>query len=48
MVPGGAQGRDIPFIYGVLKVLIAEGWYDGRFVEGQTVGFEELKQHVEL
>ena len=42
-----AQGGDIPFIYGVLKVLIAEGWYDGRFVEGQTVGFEELKQHVE-
>ena len=42
-----AQGGDIPFLYGVLKVLLAEGWHDPRFVAEHTVGFDELKQHVE-
>ncbi len=38
-----SQGGDIAFIYGVLKILIENGWYDKNFVENFTRGFDELK-----
>ncbi len=38
-----SQGGDIAFIYGVLKILIENGWYDKNFVENFTGGFDELK-----
>jgi anaerobic selenocysteine-containing dehydrogenase len=38
-----AQGGDIAFLYGVLKILLTNGWYDRAFVEGHTEGFEELR-----
>jgi len=37
-----AQGGDIAFLYGVVRILIDEGWYDRGFVEGHTTAFAEL------
>jgi molybdopterin-dependent oxidoreductase alpha subunit len=37
-----AQGGDIAFLYGVIKILADEGWYDSSFVEQHTEGFTEL------
>jgi len=42
-----AQGGDVAFLYGVIKVLLAEGWFDAKFVADHTVGVEELKQQAE-
>lgn len=42
-----SQGGDIAFLYGVLKILLQNGWYDSSFVKKNTEGFEELKQQVE-
>lgn len=44
---GVSLGGDIAFIYGVLKIIIENGWYDAAFVEERAVGFEDLKAHVE-
>jgi molybdopterin-dependent oxidoreductase alpha subunit len=40
-----AQGGDIAFIYGVLKILIANNWFDPRFVTDFAEGWEALVQH---
>jgi len=37
-------GGDIAFIYGVLRILIEEGWCNEEFIRNHTSGFEELKQ----
>ncbi|MDA1274448.1 MAG: FdhF/YdeP family oxidoreductase [Verrucomicrobia bacterium] len=42
-----AQGGDISFLYGVLKILIANGWLNAEFIAGSTEGFEELKARTE-
>jgi molybdopterin-dependent oxidoreductase alpha subunit len=42
-----SQGGDIAFLYGVMKILLAEGWYDQAFVEQHTREFAELKAEVE-
>jgi molybdopterin-dependent oxidoreductase alpha subunit len=42
-----SQGGDIAFIYGVLKVIFANGWQDENFVKNFAVGFEDLKQATE-
>jgi molybdopterin-dependent oxidoreductase alpha subunit len=42
-----SQGGDIAFLYGVMKVLLANGWFDQAFVEQHTVEFAELKAQVE-
>jgi molybdopterin-dependent oxidoreductase alpha subunit len=41
---GVSTGGDIAFLYGVIKVLIDNHWYDASFVDQHTVGFAELKQ----
>ena len=41
-----SQGGDIAFIYGVLKILLENGWYDREFIAKHTVGFEELKSQM--
>ncbi len=41
------QGGDIAFLYGVIKILLANGWYDRAFVERHTAGLEELRQQAE-
>lgn len=37
-----AQGGDIAFVYGVLKVMAANGWHDERFVRDFAEGWDEL------
>src|SRR5580765_8972190 len=41
-----SQGGDIAFIYGVMKVLLANGWYEREWVERHTEEFENLKSQV--
>jgi molybdopterin-dependent oxidoreductase alpha subunit len=36
-------GGDIPFFYGVLKILIENGWVDREFIAARTVGWEEVE-----
>ncbi|MCR4419299.1 MAG: molybdopterin-dependent oxidoreductase [Clostridia bacterium] len=40
-------GTDAAIGLAMLNVIINEGLYDREFVENYTVGFEELKQHVQ-
>src|SRR5439155_8703681 len=42
-----SQGGDIAFLYGVMKVLLAKGWYDRAFIEQHTEGFTALKAQVD-
>lgn len=42
-----AQGGDVAFLYGVLKVLIEHGWYDAAFVDAHTEGFAALREQTE-
>jgi len=39
-----AHGGDIAFLYGVVKVLMANGWEDRAFVDAHTVGVEALAE----
>jgi molybdopterin-dependent oxidoreductase alpha subunit len=41
-----SQGGDIAFLYGVLKILIANEWLNHDFIRSHTAGLEELKQRV--
>ena len=36
-------GGDIPFFYGVLKHLIANGWVDREFINSRTVGWADVE-----
>lgn len=38
-----SQGGDIAFLYGVLKILLENGWYDDKFIQGYTEEFENVK-----
>ncbi len=37
-----AQGGDIAFLAGVIRIMIESGWYDQKFVTENAVGFEEM------
>jgi len=41
-----SQGGDIAFLYGVLKVLVTNGWVDEDFVSNHTGGFDELRSRI--
>ncbi len=41
-----STGGDTAFIYGVLKVLIANNWVDREFINKYSTGFEELKKQA--
>lgn len=41
-----AQGGDIAFLQGVLRVLIEREWYDRAFVEAHTTGWEALRASI--
>jgi molybdopterin-dependent oxidoreductase alpha subunit len=36
-------GGDIPFLYGVLKHVIENGWVDREFIQRRTVGWDEVE-----
>ena len=40
-------GGDIAFLYGVLKIILQNGWYDPEFIERHTVGFDALCREIE-
>ncbi len=42
-----SQGGDIAFLYGVMKILIANGGVDKTFIEKNTADFDQLKEAVE-
>jgi molybdopterin-dependent oxidoreductase alpha subunit len=42
-----SQGGDIAFLYGVIKILLEQDWYDRSFVQQHTAGFEELKKQAQ-
>jgi len=42
-----SAGGDIAFLYGVMKIMLANGWHDTTFVEQHTDGFAELKAAAE-
>ncbi|MEW6304482.1 MAG: FdhF/YdeP family oxidoreductase [Verrucomicrobiota bacterium] len=42
-----SQGGDIAFLYGVLKILIANNWLNQEFIAQHTVDFDQLKARVE-
>lgn len=42
-----SQGGDIAFLYGVLKIIVANGWHDQAFVANHAGGFAELKAATE-
>ena len=42
------QGGDIAFLYGVLKILFAEGWIDRPFLDAHTTGAEALRRATEM
>src|SRR5207237_4659613 len=42
-----SQGGDIAFLYGVIKILLENTWYDQRFVAEHTDGFSELKRQTD-
>ncbi|HKS38609.1 MAG TPA: FdhF/YdeP family oxidoreductase [Verrucomicrobiae bacterium] len=42
-----SQGGDIAFLYGVLKIMLANGWQEDAFIRNHSAGFEELKEAVE-
>src|SRR5919197_1556712 len=42
-----SQGGDIAFLYGVLKILVEQGWYDKQFIERHTAEFKELKFKIQ-
>ena len=42
-----SQGGDIAFLYGVIKILLEQGWYHQPFIASSTAEFEHLKAAVE-
>jgi len=40
------SGTDIPFIYGLINVILANGWEDKKFIGERTFDFEGLKAEV--
>ncbi|MDX1953302.1 MAG: FdhF/YdeP family oxidoreductase [Verrucomicrobiota bacterium] len=42
-----AQGGDIAFISGVLKVMIERGWCDEQFIQQHTLGFDALVRQLQ-
>ena len=41
-----AQGGDIAFIYGVMKIAVENGWFDEAFLRERCSGWENLKSEI--
>src|SRR5206468_2792545 len=42
-----SQGGDIAFLYGVIKLMVENGWHDPSFIHQHTEGFEALKSQAQ-
>jgi len=40
------SGTDIPFIFGLINIILAKGWEDKKMINERTYGFEALKTEV--
>lgn len=40
-------GTDAPLAFGIMREIIAQGWYDKEWIENWTYGFDDLKARVE-
>ena len=40
------SGTDVAFIFGLIHIILANGWEDQRMINERTYGFEELKAEV--
>jgi len=40
------SGTDVAFIYGLINVILANGWEDKKFINERTYGFEEFKLEI--
>jgi formate dehydrogenase major subunit len=40
------SGTDIPFVFGLINIILANGWEDKKAINERTYGFEELKAEV--
>jgi assimilatory nitrate reductase catalytic subunit len=38
---------DLVFLYGIAHILVRNGWIDREYIEANTNGFEEFREHVE-
>lgn len=39
-------GTDIPFIYGMINIILQNGWEDKKFIQERTFGFEEIAKEA--
>jgi formate dehydrogenase major subunit len=40
------SGSDVAFVYGLVNIILANGWEDKKFIEERTYGFEEFKAEI--
>jgi formate dehydrogenase major subunit len=40
------SGTDVAFIYGLINVILANGWEDKQFIQDRTFGFEEFRAEI--
>jgi formate dehydrogenase major subunit len=40
------SGTDVAFIYGLIHIILANGWEDKKFIEERTYGFEGFKEQI--
>jgi formate dehydrogenase major subunit len=40
------SGTDVAFVYGLINVILANGWEDRKFIEERTYGFEEFRAEI--
>jgi formate dehydrogenase major subunit len=41
------QGADVAFIYGLINVILKNGWEDKQMIEDRTYGFAEFKSEID-
>jgi formate dehydrogenase major subunit len=40
------SGTDVAFVYGLINIILANGWEDRKFIQERTYGFEEFKAEI--
>ena len=40
------SGTDVPFVYGLIHIILANGWQDDKSINERTYGFEEFKAEI--
>jgi formate dehydrogenase major subunit len=40
------SGTDVAFVYGLINIILANGWEEKKFIQERTYGFEEFKAEI--